>query len=168
MVMSRMRTLLLLVVVAMPGSELLTKAQLSPQASAALDEARVQMLRDAGLGHLSKEDGLKVAALIGRSAAAYEQRAQASRSAELYVRAEGYEPVWIVRTRHQGAEVLVVGKSPGPRVYTTLPILELGLPRWEDGLHYAKKSSFRGLTELINDEGRIYKFSVLAEWKAYP
>lgn len=165
--MSRMRTLLAMLVVALLAAGPPTKAQLSEKAVAALDEARMGMLRDAGLGHLSKEDGLKVAALIGRTAEGYEQRARATRTAERFVRAEGYEPVWVVRTRYQGSEVLVVGKSSEPRVYTTLSALELGLPRWEDGLHFAKKDSFRGLKELINDDGRIYRFSVVAEWKDY-
>jgi hypothetical protein len=161
------RVLLLLVAVVLLGSGPPTKAQLSEKAATALDEARMEMLRDAGLGHLSKEDGLKVAALIGKTAVGYEQRARASRTADLFVRDQGYEPVWVVRTRYQGSDVLVVGRSSEPRVYTTLSVLELGLPRWEDGLHYGKKDSFRGLKELINDDGRIYKFSVVAEWKDY-
>lgn len=141
---------------------------LSPRAVATLDEARHQTLQEAGLGHLSDEDGRRVATLVGKQSVQYEQRLDAFRSAAEYVRLEGFEQCWLTRARIDGREVIILGRSPDPRFYTVLPDFETGLRNWRDGLHFAKKNSFRGLNALILSDGSVYKFPTVANWTPLP
>jgi hypothetical protein len=141
---------------------------LSDRAAAAVNEARHQFLEDAGLGHLSDEDGLKVVTLIARLERRDDDRTRALSEAESYLKSDGYQLIRIERRRENGRDILIVGDDPRARDFTELPSLSFfpDWPAWRDGLHFAKRG-WRGLTEVIDTNGRVYRFSPLTTWTPY-